>query len=288
MQLGAQTLERGANGPEVVELQLHLAGFRGTVWDGEYGPGTELQVIAFQQDYLSVTPTGVADEHVFQGLKRFAQEFPIDFEGLMCPCGECGGFGDNLYRGQYAAGRPPIERFHRYEYPGLHKAILHSLRAAQFYAWKNGLGFPYVTSAYRCWRDNNKRRRTTTNHMGKALDIDFPARPDEDKEQDRGRCDVMRAMLVEKCGFQIGWGAENVKALEPAHIAPTWVHMDVRCYASLYLSDEHFVKSANDLDLALSDIPGSEKWPPTTATANVSGAESTVNIAAILSGLDQP
>ena len=26
-------------------------------------------------------------------------------------------------------------------------------------------------------------------------------------------------------------------------IAPTWIHMDVRCYEPRYLADEYFVKS---------------------------------------------
>ena len=55
-------LERGSSGAAVVELQLRLAGFRGTLWDGDCGGGTELQVQAFQRDFMgSSAPSGVVD-----------------------------------------------------------------------------------------------------------------------------------------------------------------------------------------------------------------------------------
>lgn len=42
MKIGEKPLQRGDKGANVEELQLRLAGFRGTVWDGDFGPGTEL------------------------------------------------------------------------------------------------------------------------------------------------------------------------------------------------------------------------------------------------------
>ena len=41
MKLSSIPLSRGTTGPDVVELQIRLAGFRGTMWDGIFGPGTE-------------------------------------------------------------------------------------------------------------------------------------------------------------------------------------------------------------------------------------------------------
>ena len=58
-------------------------------------------------------------------------------------------------------------------------------------------------------------------------------------------------MLVEKGAFQIGWSARNRKSLEPNHIAPTWIHLDVRQYAAKYLADEYFVTSSAELDSRL-------------------------------------
>ena len=45
MQYGERELKRGCKGPDVVELQTRLAGFRGTMPDGDFGPGTERQVM---------------------------------------------------------------------------------------------------------------------------------------------------------------------------------------------------------------------------------------------------
>lgn len=248
MSFRQNTLSRGASGAEVEELQLRLAGFRGTIWDGEFGPGTEIQVIAFQREYMGMSkPTGMVEKDTFEAIERFAKEFPIDLNKLKCTCGQCGGFGQGQFKGKYLDKKLIVEAYHRYEYPGIHKAILHSFRAAQFYAKKAGHGNPLVTCGYRCWIDNKKKGRSSTNHMGKALDIDFPMQTGDTKRDDCERCDAVRGILVEKCNFQIGWGAANRKALEPSQIAPSWIHMDVRCYPSKYLNDKYFVKSSKDI-----------------------------------------
>ena len=80
--------------------------------------------------------------------------------------------------------------------------------------------------------------------MGKAMDCDFPLRQGEDKRDDINRCDSARSILVAKCNFQIGWAGRNQKSLEPANIAPSWIHMDVRSYDKVYLKDDYFVTSA--------------------------------------------
>lgn len=249
MALGDSDLGRGSKGPDVVDLQVCLAGFRGTVPDGDFGSGTELQVLQFQRDYLSdPSPSGVADAEVIEGLRTFAAEYPIDFAALRCPCGVCDGFGQGRFRGQYQDGKPHVEAFHRYEYPGIHRMILWAVRAAFFY------GRPHrfvITSGYRCAVQNERKGRTSTNHHGKAVDIDILGDPGEDKRDDMLRCDAVRGLLVEHSQAQIGWGATNRKALEPANIAPTWVHYDVRCYASRYLTDDFFCIDAAELDAAL-------------------------------------
>jgi hypothetical protein len=188
---------------------------------------------------------------------------------LACPCGVCGGFGLGRFKNQYGASASKIERLHRYEYPGIHKAILHTFRAAQFYARQSGMGLPHLSSGYRCWEDNRRRGRSSTNHMGKAVDIDFVLQPGEDKAQDRNRCEIFRGILVRKSGFQIGWGAGNIKALEPGSLAPTWVHMDVRCYEPAYLDDRYFVTGAAQLDgdLIGSAAPETFQMVPASASA---------------------
>lgn len=241
MAFGDVPLARNSKGADVVELQLRLAGFRGTVWDGDYGPGTELQVQCFQRDAMGrAQPSGSVDDATFAALLEFERAHPIPTESLRCPCGKCGGFGQARFKNEYSNGIRH-EAHHRYEYPGMHRAILHSYRAAAFYLGRAGFPAPVVNSGYRCWINNEEKGRSSTNHMGKAIDLDFPEQPGEDKRDDANRCDRGRGVLVEISSFQIGWTANNRKALEPADIAPTWIHMDVRNYEPKYLVDEYFV-----------------------------------------------
>jgi hypothetical protein len=249
MEFNSENLAKGSKGPAVEELQIRLAGFRGTVWDGDFGPGTELQVITFQKEYMKMAnPTGIADSSVFNSLKDFAKEFPIDFDKLKCPCQECEGFGRGRFKNEYRAGKPEIEAYHQFEYPGIHKAILHSYRAAQFLAQDPDFGAPFLTSGYRCHENNKQKGRKSTNHMGKALDCDFKLKDKEDKRDDGNRCDRFRGLMVEKSNFQIGWNGRNKKSLEPSHIAPTWIHMDVRSFSPKYLDEKYFVTTEADLD----------------------------------------
>jgi hypothetical protein len=83
--------------------------------------------------------------------------------------------------------------------------------------------------------------------MGKAVDLDV-ANPSGRRDDDERCCDAVRGLLTDHCNFQIGWGAQRTKALEPSEIAPTWVHMDVRCYTPQYLEDHYFVTSSEELD----------------------------------------
>jgi hypothetical protein len=238
-------LKQGDKGAEVVELQMRLAGFRGTVPDGDYGGGTNLQVTSFQRDYMKMkNPTGQADKATLAALKDFAGAFPVDFKLLVCPCGKCGGFGKGQFKGQWSSPNH-VEAYYRYEYPGVHRMILWAYRAAQFYAKDIGWKLT-INSGYRCSIDNMNHGRSSTNHCGKAIDVDImnPA----SKMIDMQNCDRMRGLLVEKANAQIGWGAKNRKSLEPREIAPTWVHYDVRSYDPKYLDDSFFVKTAAALD----------------------------------------
>lgn len=242
MAFGKVELKRGDKGAGVVELQLRLAGFRGTLWDGIFGPGTELQVVSFQRDYMErKRPSGRADKRTLGALLDFEEQFPVAVDQVRCPCGQCEGFGSKRFKGEFSAAAR-IERNYKYEYPGMHKAILHSYRGASFFLQRAGFPAPVITSGYRCWFNNEQKGRTSTNHMGKAIDIDFPLGANQDKRDDMIRCDEGRGTLVELSTFQIGWTAGNRKSLEPSAIAPTWIHMDVRSYSRKYLQDRFFVR----------------------------------------------
>lgn len=242
---GERLITRGIEGADVAELQLRLAGFRGTVPDGDFGPGTELQVVQFQRDVMGIHPDGIAGESTLKAIDQFACDYPIHWEQLRCSCGRCDGFGRGKYRGKYRSGKPKTEAYHQYEYPGIHRMILWAARAIFFY--HTDLQFVF-TSGYRCSEDNRQNGRSSTNHCGKAVDFDLLLKPGEGKRDDMYRCDMIRGSLVEKSNAQIGWGANNRKSLEPSNIAPTWVHYDVRSYASKYLKDEFFCTDTLSLD----------------------------------------
>ena len=248
MKYNKNTLQRGDKSDAVVELQMRLSGFRGTIWDGDFGPGTELQVMTFQRDYMGKrNPSGIADQTVFDAIDKFGKEFALKWADLKCPCGECEGFGMGKNKGKYRSGNPRIERFYMYEYPGIHKAILWAVKAAMFYAKEEGMNIPHITSGYRCTVRNKQRNRSSTNHMGKAIDIDFKGKPGEDKRDDMDRSNFFRGIMVEKSNFQIGWAGRNIKALEPSNIAPTWIHADVRSYKRKYLDEKYFVTNKAEL-----------------------------------------
>jgi len=246
MEYGERELKRGCKGPDVAELQIRLAGFRGTVPDGDFGPGTERQVMNFQRDYMGqAAPTGIADRATFRAIDKFADDYPFDFKELKCRCRECDGFGQGQFKGRYHAGRPKVEAFHRYEYPGIHRMLLWAVRAVFLYMPEHRFA---ITSGYRCSVDNAQHGRTSTNHHGKAIDIDIVAKPGEAKRDDMSKCDAARGCIVETAHAQVGWDATNRKALEPSNIAPTWVHYDVRCYEPKYRKDQAFCTTLKELD----------------------------------------
>jgi len=243
---GTRELKRGCQGPDVVELQVRLAGFRGTVPDGDFGPGTERQVMTFQRDFMKRrSPSGIVDRATMQAIDRLARKYPLDFRRLRCPCGRCGGFGSGRFKGVYLPGRPHAEAYHRYEYPGMHRMLLWAARGIFFYHPEHKF---LITSGYRCSVDNDQRGRSSTNHHGKAIDLAIVLRRGEDQRAGMAKCDAVRGRIVETAHGQIGWDATNCKALEPSSLAPTWVHYDVRCYEPKYLGDEMFCTSLKALD----------------------------------------
>jgi hypothetical protein len=123
--------------------------------------------------------------------------------------------------------------------------LLWAVRAAYFYMPEHRF---VITSCYRCSVDNASHHRTSTNHHGKAIDMDIVAKAGEDKQDDMVNCDAARGRLVVTANAQVGWLAANRKALEPSNIAPTWVHYDVRCYAPEYLTDDAFCKTPPELN----------------------------------------
>lgn len=241
---GSRILQVNDSGDDVKELQIRLSGFKNAgVPDGVYTTKTKLSVMTFQRDYMKIPPSGIVDRQTFDATQSFGSQFPIfsRYPNLRCPCNDpaCqvtnGGYGHNDNLG-YRNGKPAIEAYNRKEYLGVHRMLLWACRAIIFYnpqyTWS-------INSGFRCRSDNLLRGRQSTNHMGKAVDLDCGNEPESN---------ASRRKIVERCLAQIGWNSSNKKALEPGYIAPTWVHIDVRTLDSDYLEPEFFVTNDTSLN----------------------------------------
>jgi peptidoglycan hydrolase-like protein with peptidoglycan-binding domain len=65
------TLQQGSTGPDVVALQqrLNTLGYNVGAADGQFGPGTKAQVVAFQQAH-GITANGVVDAATWTALDK--------------------------------------------------------------------------------------------------------------------------------------------------------------------------------------------------------------------------
>ena len=189
--------------------------------DGALGGAYTNAVKLFQEKVMKVEPDGIETAEVSQSIdsiyrKNFADAMP-------CKCGKCGGFGNNLGKYEYRKDKPQIEAYYQYEYPAISAMT-------KWAAYGIAAMFPegkwVVTCGYRCHNDNKIHGRTSTNHMGKAIDI-CPVGYNSGDDR-AAYCDYVRNELVNMGTFQNGWAQSNVLALEPSRIAPTWVHLDCR------------------------------------------------------------
>lgn len=240
-------IKKGDKSELIREINIRLAGFGGNVPTDEFTDRTEKMIKQFQRDYMKVPETGKVCGNVLKAIDDFQNKFPIDFTEAKCKCGKCTGFGDASNKGKYSDKN--IEAFHKYEYPGIHRSLLSSLRSVKFYLTKDGrYSFNKINSGYRCRFHPEYLKKATTNHMGKALDLHFNyknGRTKKTTDMEIIRKDIFNKYLDAKWD----WKTRNIFNLESSAIgAVTWVHYDVREFDSVYLSDDLFVKNVNDLN----------------------------------------
>jgi hypothetical protein len=203
------------------------------------------------------------------------------------------------------------------EKPGIHRSLLWAISAMRFYLDKvetsENLKIGEFNSSYRCKGDNidkhkiyveqekdsktgkmvNKKHpepnqdkdlkniecRTSTNHMGNAIDIYIfqngsrPTTPTTRTET----CDKIRKLFVKYCGALIRWPKKDVFCLEASKkvgsdaVATTWVHIDCREFTtskdnplyqdnSLYCKNETELKGSTFQSLFSSTETDSGKW----------------------------
>lgn len=250
----------GDKGPIIEEINIRLTGFGGTISSpsslDEFTAQTEQAIKQFQSDYMDVPATGKVCGSLLVALDDFRSKHPINLTAMKCPCGKCDGFG-NSYTDSAAAGifldAKHTKPRKGTEYPGMHRSLLWSLRAAIFYTRVKDKDLTYsflgLSSGYRCWYNNagyrnghpTSTKRNTTNHMGNALDVQFK------KGSQSTRCagsdvDAIREKIfVKRLGAQLGWTQRNMLSLETAAEGATaWVHVDVREYEAQYKTPRYY------------------------------------------------
>jgi len=223
-------LQAGDTGLDVLELQRMLVGW-GTkehpvVLDRKFDEVTAAALERFRRAH-NMKSGGICDNTVFEVLEAEKRDHPFDINAYKCSCGACGGFGRGEFRSEYKYGKPRVEAYYLYEYPGIDVTLIWAVRALMHRAHISQIR---ITSGYRCWHDNIKKGRLSTNHLGKA--VDFITTNNENlasREHKIRECDYIRMVAVEECGFQPGWSLPNRVSVEmPEHGADTWVHIDTR------------------------------------------------------------
>jgi len=262
------------------EINIRLAGFGGNVPTDKFTDRTEKMIKQFQRDYMKVPETGKVCGNVLVAIDDFSMKFDISntFWGqIKCSCSTkgrnatsklkginemnaCDGFGDHTGKLTYG-GNANSEKFHRYEYPGIHRSLLFGIKALQFYFSKQKkYKIDHVTSGYRCRFKNY----TTTNHQGKAIDIQFSKGTWEIRGEQRNNLGALRdirdEIYIKHLGAQKEWPGKNLYSIEPIDLLYdrrgnvrfdhtfSWIHVDVREFDPIYLEDKYFCKSSSILN----------------------------------------
>jgi len=253
---GKYCIKVGSPNSELIrEINIRLAGFGGNVPTDEFTLRSEKMIKQFQRDYMKVSENGKVCGNVLKAIDDFQNSFVVNFEDVKCKCEECKGFGNGKHDTEKQNAKI-AELYRKYEYPGIHRSLIWALRAFMFYTSgkEKALGYTVkcISSGYRCEENNKQHKRSSTNHMGKALDLHF------NKNGKRTQAlkdieEIREKILIPYANIQIRWKENNLFSVEPStkkypteFIAPTWIHFDVRQFELVYLSDKYFVKSLDE------------------------------------------
>ncbi len=226
----------------ILEVNIRLAGFGGALPTEEFTELTERCIKQFQRDYMKAPETGKICGSLIKAIDKFNYEYPIGpyHEQMKCPCGQCSGFGNGRM------GVPSGNNIAN-EYPGIHRSIIWAFKACMFYLSFTNLGYKalLVSSGYRCIVRNAQKKRTSVNHMGQALDVQFShisngtiANSVADVEK------IREVVLVSYMGAEYRWDKKNEISLETtADGASSWVHFDSREYELKYKKLNFYAKT---------------------------------------------
>lgn len=273
-------IKKGDKNELVREINIRLAGFGGNVPTDEFTDRTEKMIKQFQRDYMKVPETGKVCGNVLRAIDEFSRNFDISaslWNQLKCSCStkgkkarsklrgieelnNCDGFGDGTGKNTYK-NDVKNEAYHKYEYPGIHRSLLFGFKALQFYFSKQTTyKIDSFSSGYRCRFKNY----TTTNHQGKAMDIQFSKGTWAIRNAVKKNLVELRKIrdhiFIKYLGAQKEWPDPNLYSIEPIDLLYTpkgalrydhtfsWIHMDVRKFDAVYLDDKYFCKNLTALN----------------------------------------
>ena len=250
---GVKILFQKGDKHEIIrEINIRLAGFGGNVPTDEFTERTENMIKQFQRDYMLVEETGVVDMEVIEAIDKFQEEYTISatiWSQLKCKCkpNKCNGFGNSI------GEKTSPEKYNKYEYPGLHRSLLFGFCALNFYLSRQDVyKFRLVSSGYRC--SQHPDGRVTSNHRGKALDIQFSKENWNIAGKFFKNIEPLKYIrdnfFVNYLKAEKEWGEKNVFTTEPIGLNKdntkipghtySWIHIDVRQFENQYLLDEYF------------------------------------------------
>ncbi|QYS88669.1 hypothetical protein [Flavobacterium davisii] len=254
-------IKKGDKSELIREINIRLAGFGGNVPTDEFTDRTEKMIKQFQRDYMKVPETGKVCGNVLRAIDDFCNKWHENISEYTCLCknvrsitNKCSGFGKERYKDQYNS-TPHVERYHKYERPGIHRTLLWGVSALRYYLSQQSIyKYLHKTAGYRCWEHNNHEGRLTTNHMGKAVDIQFSKNGEPivgKKSSNLPLLKEIRDKFYEKyLDTKYQWvDGKNNFSLEPFGLSSgttwSWVHMDVREFENKFLEDIYFIKTQN-------------------------------------------
>lgn len=248
---GKFCIKKGDKNELIREINIKLSGFGGNVPIDEFTDRTEKMVKQFQRDYMKIPETGKICGNVLKSIDEFCNRWSEKVINYKCLChasdskvkqaDRCPGYGKGL----------------KNEHPGVHRSLMWGVSALKYYlSLQTSYKYRRTSAGYRCWAHNKSVPRTSTNHMGKAIDIQF----DEGTYQINGKVNrnlkplrgIRDNFYIKYLKAEEGWtipSKNNNYRLEPIGTGKdqsySWIHMDVALFENSYLKDEYFTKEQN-------------------------------------------
>lgn len=248
---GKFCIKKGDKNELIREINIRLAGFGGNVPTDEFTDRTEKMIKQFQRDYMKVAETGKICGNVLKAIDEFCNKWIEKITDYKCLCHA----SDSKV--EYAERCPGYGKGKTNEHPGIHRSLLWGVSCLKFYlTQQNSYKYRKTSAGYRCWAHNKSIPRTSTNHMGKAIDMQF----NEGSYEISGKTELNLKPLknirdkfyIKYLKAEEGWSIPSKKnnyRLEPIGTGKdqsySWIHMDVALFENNYLKDIYFTKEQN-------------------------------------------